>query len=103
MTTFCQTVFASIVGGTLAVAGQYVMYLIQNAAARRRDAKRRAVLKIMLANPGPQGWRSINTMSNVIGASNDETARLLVELDARADEKGSGMWAYIRDKPLPSD
>lgn len=102
MTTFCETILASVIGGGIAIAGQYAAHLIQTADARRRDDKRRTVLRTMLANPGPQGWRSLKTMSNVIGATEEETARLLVEIDARADEKGRGVWAFIKDKPLPT-
>src|SRR4051812_10080642 len=101
MATFCETILASLIGGSIAIAGQYAGHQIQTAAARRRDDKRRAVLRSMLANPGPQGWRSLKTMANVIGATEDEAARLLIEIDARADEKGGGIWAYIKDKPLP--
>lgn len=101
MASFFETILASLIGGSITIAGQYAGYQIQTAAARRRDEKRKAVLHSMLANPGPQGWRSLKTMSNVIGATEDETARLLIEIDARADEKGGGVWAYIRDKPLP--
>lgn len=103
MTTFCETMLASLIGGGIAIAGQYAGHLIQTADARRRDGKRKAVLRTMLANPGPQGWRSLKTMSNVIGATEDETARLLIEIDARADEKGGGVWAYVKDKPLPTN
>lgn len=101
MANFYETILASLIGGGIVIVGQYVGHKIQTAAARRRDDKRKAVLRAMLANPGPQGWRSLTTMSNVIGATEDETARLLIEIDARADEKGGGVWAYIKDKPLP--
>jgi hypothetical protein len=65
------------------------------------DEKRKAYLKSMLVNPGPEGWRKMKTLSAVIGASRDETARLLIELNARASETGDDVWAFIKDKPLP--
>ena len=43
----------------------------------------------------------METMANVIGASRDEAARLLIELDARASETGHDVWAFIKDKPIP--
>jgi hypothetical protein len=58
----------------------------------------------MLDNPGPTGWRRMETLSGVIGASRDETARLLIEVDARCSEKvadGNDVWAYVKNKPLP--
>jgi len=43
----------------------------------------------------------MKTLSGVIGATRNETARLLIELDARASETGNDVWAYIKDKPIP--
>lgn len=99
--SFYQTVMASVVGGGITVAAQFIMHYIQTGKVRKVDAKRSALLASMLSNPGPEGWRSLTTMSHVIGASEQETARLLIEMDCRASETGSGGWAYIRDKPLP--
>ena len=45
----------------------------------------------------------MTTLSSVIGASREETARLLIELGARGNEKANGndVWAFIINKPLP--
>jgi hypothetical protein len=43
----------------------------------------------------------MKTMSGVIGASREETARLLIEVDARASESGNDSWAYTKIKPIP--
>ncbi len=90
-----------VVGGLLTILGHYILHRIQTESARKRDQKRKVILTEMLNNPGPNGWRKMETMSNVIGASRDETARLLIELDARASETGTDAWAFIKDKPLP--
>jgi hypothetical protein len=45
----------------------------------------------------------METLSGVIGATRDETAQLLIEIDARASETGSDTWAYIKNKPLPGN
>jgi hypothetical protein len=55
----------------------------------------------MLDNPGPDGWRKMQALSGVIGASRDETALLLIDIGARASETGNDVWAYIAQKPLP--
>ncbi|KPQ06085.1 MAG: hypothetical protein HLUCCA12_12815 [Rhodobacteraceae bacterium HLUCCA12] len=68
---------------------------------RERDLKRKAMLRQMLNNPGAQGWRSMKTMSGVIGANREETARLLIEIGARASETGNHVWALTKNKPLP--
>ena len=70
-------------------------------AQRELDEKSKAYLKSMLDNPGPTGWHKMETLSSVIGASRDETARLLIEFNARASESGNDVWAYIKDKPIP--
>lgn len=98
---FWAGIIGVIVGGILTIVGHYILHLVQTEATRKRDEKRKAILTEMLNNPGPDGWRKIETMSNVIGASRDETARLLIELGARASETGTDVWAFIKDKPLP--
>jgi hypothetical protein len=98
---FWAGIIGVVVGGLLTILGHWVLHHLQTHAARKRDVKRKAVLTEMLNNPGPNGWRKMDTMSNVIGASRAETARLLTELDARASETGTDVWAFIEDKPLP--
>ena len=55
----------------------------------------------MLENPSKGGWRKMETLSGVIGASREETARLLIEIDARVSETGRDVWAFIKNKPIP--
>lgn len=101
MTDFAQTILASIIGGAITLTAQYVMHLIQTGKTRKADDKRSAILASMLKNPGETGWRQLRTMAHVIGATEQETARLLIEMDCRASETGSGGWAYVKNKPLP--
>ena len=90
-----------VVGSGLTIAGQFFMHRLETAQKRDRDDRRKELLKQMLDNPGPDGWRKMSTMAGVIGAERDETARLLIELGARASETGNDVWAYLKDKPLP--
>ncbi len=99
---FWSGIVGVIIGGGMTLAGQWLRHRWDTSAARRRDAKRRALLEDMLNNPGPNGWRKISTMSAVIGTNEDETARLLIEVGARASETGSGAWAFVKNKPLPA-
>ena len=92
---------AAIIGGIVTIVGQGILDYIRAAPKRKLDGARKAYLKEMLDNPGPTGWRKMQTMSRVIGASEDETARLLIELKARGNEKDNNVWAYIKDKPIP--
>lgn len=98
---FWAGIIGVVVGGVVTTLGHLIVHHWQTAAARKRDEKRKAILTEMLNNPGPEGWRKMETMANVIGASRDETARLLIELDARASETGKDVWAFIKDKPIP--
>jgi len=100
-----QDFLLGIIGVAVGSFGQFAIdhfrHERDNRAQREIDAKRIAHLKAMLANPGPTGWRTMKTLSGVIGASRDETARLLIKIDARASESGNDTWAFIKDKPLP--
>lgn len=105
MADFWLGVLGAGLGSGVTLFGQWVQHRWETGAARDRDAKRKTLLRQMLDNPGPTGWRRMETLSGVIGASRDETARLLIEIDARSSEAvaagGNDVWAYIRDKPLP--
>ncbi len=101
MDEFWAGIVGVIVGGIITTAGHIIVDRWKAADTRKRDKKRKAMLTDMLKNPGPTGWRKMETMAGVIGASREETARLLVELNARASETGEDVWAFIKDKPLP--
>ena len=101
MSEFWAGIIGVLVGGIVTTIGHLVIEHWKTKRARKRDDKRKQMLTRMLENPGPTGWRKMETMSAVIGASHDETARLLIEIDARASETGTDVWAFIRDKPLP--
>lgn len=91
-----------IIGAILQYFASYFLYKQQTKTQRELDKKRKDYLLIMLKNPGPKGWRKMETLSSVIGASRDDTARLLIELGARASETGNDTWALIKDMPLPT-
>lgn len=90
-----------IVGGAITLLAQYLAHRWNTARESARDEARRTLLRSMLDKP-PSGttWRKRSTMANVIGASQDETARLLIEIGARGSETDSDLWAYVKDKPL---
>jgi len=103
MNDFWLGIIGVAVGTVGTILAQWVLHYLKTAGQRKRDKKRKALLEQMLNNPGPKGWRKMTTMSGVIGADREETARLLIEMDARANEKeeGNDVWAYVKDKPLP--
>ncbi len=98
---FWAGIIGVAVGSGLTILGQYLVHRWQTGAERKRDLKRKAMLTNMLNKPGKTGWRKMTTLAAVIGASREETARLLIELDARASETGNDVWAFVKDKPIP--
>ncbi|PQA89031.1 hypothetical protein [Hyphococcus luteus] len=101
MCEFLAGIIGAVVGGAIAIAGQWLKHQWETQEMRNRDEKRKKLLKQMLDKPGPNGWRKMETLSGVIGANRDETARLLTEIDARSSETEGDVWVFIKDKPLP--
>ncbi|MCG8493128.1 MAG: hypothetical protein MI743_16020 [Sneathiellales bacterium] len=89
------------VGVMLKLAADLIKDHYQSRQSRDLDDRRKSLLKSMLENP-PEGseWRSISSLSSVIGADYPTTTRLLIELGARGSEKGNDVWALLEDKPL---
>lgn len=102
MSSFWWGVFGTTIGSAVTLLGQWIKHNWETKNARKRDDGRKALLRQMLDNPGPTGWRKMSTLSRVIGASQDDTARLLIEIGARGSETGNDVWAYAKDKPLPT-
>ena len=48
-------------------------------------------------------WRELATLQHVIGADEETTKRLLLELGARASEDGKPLWGLKQRNPLPTD
>ncbi|MCE2748284.1 MAG: hypothetical protein LW715_05760 [Rhodobacter sp.] len=98
--------FSAALGGAIAIASQIAIDWWKERPKRQLDEKRKATLKLLL---DPQnmpaeahdGWRNIVTLQRVVGASEDDTKRLLVELGARGSTQKKDMWAMIANKPLP--
>lgn len=91
-----------LVGGAITFVVQKAQYARETKQARERDDGRRKLLRQMLDNAGPGGWRELETLARVIGATPDETARLLIEIGARGSESGNNVWGYVERHPLPA-
>jgi uncharacterized membrane protein len=90
-----------IAGSLIAVVGILLQHWLSQSATRALDSKRTQVLLAMLQDSRfPQGWRSIETLSKVVGATEEETARLLIMLGARGSEGDKRLWALISRQPL---
>lgn len=95
----------ALVGGGLSYAGQLgaAHFAAKQAEARQRalDAPREKLLRHMLDDGLKRGlkWRKLWRLSQAIGASPEETARLLVAIGARGDisenARDEPQWGYI--------
>ena len=79
--------------------GSMFNYLWTTKRDRDRDDDRKKLLKEMLDDKRFE-WRKLSTLSQVVGANEDETARLLIEIKARGSEGEDEYWGYITDHPL---
>jgi len=97
-------IIGGIVGSLLTLSGNIFLHNLKEKPKKELDKKRKTILKTMLEDERfSEKWRNINTLSAVIGASKEETKRLLVEIEARGSEKADGKWGLIKYHPLPSE
>lgn len=91
-----------IVGALATLASAVLQHKLAACKQEKEDAPRKAMLRHMLKNM-PQGteWRKFETLSRVIGANREDTARLLISIGARGNEGDNDVWALLSDKPLP--
>ena len=59
--------------------------------------KRKELLKKML-NSDTDKWRNIQTLMRVIGANEQTTKHLLLEIGARGSERENDVWALVINK-----
>jgi hypothetical protein len=98
----CIGLVGAVVGACAAVFGQVMTHHLQTADKRKLDGKRKEYLRRLLTHrPAGVAWRRMSTLSRTIGASEEETARLLIEIGARGNTKDNNVWALIKDKPFP--
>lgn len=91
----------AVVGSVLTLLGNLLLQWIQDRKQDELDTQRTSILKQML---GRSDWRRLSVMARVVGASPDETRRLLIKAGARAFETerpdGEEVWALLSKKPL---
>lgn len=58
------------------------------------DKKAMRLLKSILQE-GDDPWHNLKSLTNAVGLKPEETSQLLVLIDARGHESGSGAWALI--------
>jgi hypothetical protein len=101
MIEFFLGILGVIVGGAVQFGFNLLGDRMESRQQRKLDERRKELLKHALENP-PNGkeWRSIQTLSRIIGADYETTTRLLIEVGARGSESENDVWALIEAKPL---
>lgn len=91
-----------IVGAIVTVGGNLLLYWYQNRRGSAIDNARKKLLREMLDNSGFKEGRSLETLSKVTGATQEDCRRLLIEVDARGFTLADGRegWTYIKNRPL---
>ena len=91
-----------VIGGIITVAGNFLLHHYKEKPQKELDKARIEILTTMLEDERfPEKWRNLSTLSSVIGASDEETKRLLIKSKARGSEKADGKWGLIKHHPFP--
>ena len=88
-----------LIGAFATPVGRLVESSIVNRSAMRAEKTRKRLLLGMLRSD-KHSWRSLATLSSVIGSSEEATKELLLQIGARASENGRSLWALIERHPL---
>lgn len=95
-------IIGGFIGSALTLFGNIIFHWFKEKPERDFENHRIAILKEMLDdNRFPEKWRNLSTLSAVIGASDEETKRLLIKAKARGSEKADGKWGLIKNHPFP--
>lgn len=93
MATAIYGLVGVLIGGIIQLIAQNLATLGQ----RRVDRQRKKILREMLSK---SDWRSFDQCKKVIGADDDPTKRLLIEVKARASESQANSWGLISRNPF---
>lgn len=93
-------IVAAILGGVVTVFSQFILHIAQDQWDNRHDKNKTNLLKKLLEDKQYE-WRSIKTLSAVIGESEQETKRLLLQINARGSENADDLWSLIDRNPIP--
>jgi hypothetical protein len=93
-------VFSLVVGAFLSAGIEFFKFHLETSKQNKLDIARKKLLKRML-NEEQWPWRKLETLKHVIGADEQTTIRLLIELEARGSEDGQPLWGLISKNPFP--
>jgi len=90
-------VAGAVVGSIATLAGNFGLHWLKEKSKTNKEKPARELLKEML-NHKEHKWRKLQTLMHVIGANEEATKRLLLEVGARASEDGQHLWA-LKSRP----
>lgn len=96
-----------IAGSSISIIGNIILHNYKEKPNKEFQKLRMDILKKLL-NDERYKWRELSTLSSVIGATENETRRLLIKINARAsetkkkDKDGNDIeiWGYLKNHPL---
>jgi len=92
--------FAGVcLGAVIQISGNLMSHCLQQRLKDRTDIKRKELLITMLEDQR-FSWRNLKTLMHVIGADDETTKRLLLEIGARGSEDGKDLWGLIKRNPF---
>lgn len=92
----------ALIGSAGTIVSQWLIHHLKERKSVQLDASRKKLLIKMLRSK-KYPWRKLETLMHVIGADEENTKRLLLEVGARASEDGRPLWGLIERNPLPED
>ena len=91
----------AVIGSVLTILGNVVMQCLKERSMARKDRPRKKLLEEMLNDKRfPEHWRKLNTLVHVIGANEETTKRLLLEIGARGSEDQQDLWGLVKYHPF---
>jgi hypothetical protein len=90
-----------VVGSALTLLSKVVEHCLKERTIAQKDRPRKKLLLEMLEdNRFTHHWRKLDTLMHVIGANEETTKRLLLELGARGSEDQQELWGLIKHHPF---
>src|SRR6266700_2165708 len=82
-----------VLGSILTIFGNVLAQCLKQWSLAKKDKHRKKLLLEMLEDKRfPDHWRKLETLMHVIGANEETTKRLLLELEARGSEDQQELW-----------
>jgi hypothetical protein len=98
--------WAAIIGSLVGGAGTFGATWLSAHLNRKKpdpaDEAAKNLLRVLLEG-GRFGWRTIDTLANVVGTDEQTVRRLLLEIGARGSMKDGRLWGLITRNPVPAD